>query len=64
MIIHPKQDHHVRVHKNVAYLNQFKLGSRMAYCWFFYGISISKEASHENLGMFFIGLFGHIILDD
>lgn len=51
MIIHQEQDHHVRVHKNVAYLNGFKLGGRMAYCWFSFGKLSSREATHENLAM-------------
>ena len=52
MIILQEQDHHVRVQKNVAYLNgQFALGSRMAYCWFSSGRSSLREVSHENLGM-------------
>ena len=52
MIILQEQDHHVRVQKNVAYLNdRFSLGSGMAYCWFSSGRSSLREVSHENMGM-------------
>ena len=51
-VVLQEQDHHVKVQKNVAYLNgQFVLGSKMAYFWFSSSRSSLREVSHENLGM-------------